>query len=114
MSTKLIEPNSKPVVVIKCIDTGMQGFYGQYTGRSLGRVIHFLYDVYGCIRADSFTVGDGVVKWGRDIIATYVWIDDTDIPRFTFHSGYRSYDKKQEETIKQLLEVSTNGASGHN
>jgi hypothetical protein len=76
----------KPVEVIRHIDTGRLGFYGTYTGRSVGRIIHFLYDIYKLHNADRYTIGSGEVMYARDLVATYSWLEDTDVPIFDDNS----------------------------
>jgi hypothetical protein len=65
-------------------------WYAQYTERSIGRVIHFLYDCYKISSSDdwqfSWSEADnvGVMSRGPEIKGHYVWAANTDVPIFFF------------------------------
>ncbi len=63
-------------------------------GRSLGRILHFLYFYCGFDLAEKCQVGTGEVLYWKERIATFEWLSDTDIPFFTFlpHENYRGED----------------------
>jgi len=107
----MTKEEGKPVEAIRCFSTKLledamawrvSNWYSQYTGRSIGRLMHFLYDIYHMTHADSYKLGDGNVTYGNDVIATYTWLDDTDVPRFTFSDSNSYLNKKQEEVITNL------------
>ena len=61
-------------------------FYSEYKGRCVGRLIFFIDNFYCKYHPgkEHFTYGEGKVNWDKSVVARYEWIDDTDIPKFTF------------------------------
>lgn len=61
--------------------------YSEYRGRCVGRLMHFLYPMLNNADSRFEFSGDGKTvhdRFSSEPFATYEWIDDTDIPRFTF------------------------------
>lgn len=94
------------------VDTGVSGEYEGYIGRTKGRMLHFLYDVYGLIRADGFTIDANAVYLGTTCVAFYSWHGSTDIPIFEFNTS-RSYDGATEKQRVKLLEFEIISTVGH-
>lgn len=71
--------------------------FGEYKGRCIGRLMHFLYEID--TRSDSAIFGDGktspmITLHGKPY-ADYVWDGDSDIPTFTFLGEFAHLDQKQ-------------------
>lgn len=62
----------------------MPSWYKHCRGRSIGRVIHFLYWYCGFNTAEYAKVGQDTVTMYGEVIATYFFLSDTDIPLFQF------------------------------
>ncbi len=62
----------------------MPSWHRQYRGDSIGRVLHFLYHYCGFDVAEMATIGDDKVTYHGEVIATFKFLGDTDIPFFTF------------------------------
>jgi len=63
--------------------------YSHYKGRCVGRLLHFLYDY--TTQADSFCFASGKVFSNskcNEVVATYTWENNTDIPTFQFSELY--------------------------
>jgi hypothetical protein len=60
--------------------------YSCYHGKSIGRILHWIYNICGLNNAELVTVGDGEIKLGNELFATYVWERPcgVDVPRFVF------------------------------
>lgn len=90
----------------------MSSWHRQYRGRSVGRVLHFLYHYCGFDVAEMATIGTEEVVYHGKQIATFKWINERDdIPVFTFlphlsHSGTdmaAHYEQRQKENLLQAL-----------
>ncbi len=80
-------------------------FYNK-KGRSIGRVLHFLYHYCGLNIAETVQVGDGFVRLYGESFATFDWIED-DIPVFTFTCRNRDiYEKNQILNMEDAIEES--------
>lgn len=53
-------------------------------GKSLGRILHFIYYYAGFDVMENCTVGNGEVHYHGEKIATFEWLSDLDIPHFKF------------------------------
>lgn len=66
----------------------MPSWHRNCRGKSIGRVLHFLYHYCGFNIAEHAIIGNGKVYYPGEhpdnVIATYEWLSDTDIPHFTF------------------------------
>lgn len=97
------------------------GFYN-YKGRSVGRVMHFLFDVYHIIRSDSFVFGgDGKIYESHSdcekgkVLMEYIWFGTTDVPLFVpvdlfSHEGnfkYKELYNKQVEVFNSVINKTT-------
>lgn len=65
-----------------------------HRGRSLGRILHFVYHYTNFDTAEKCQVGEGNIWYHGKVIATYEWLSDTDIPLFKFlpNVNYRGDD----------------------
>jgi hypothetical protein len=59
-------------------------WHRQYRGKSVGRVLHFLYHYCGFNVEEYAEVGENTVSMYGKQIATYDFLSDTDIPHFEF------------------------------
>ncbi len=94
----------------------MSSWHSSHRGRSIGRVLHFLYYYCGFGVAEKATVGQNKVVYHGKTIATYEFLSDTDIPYFTFlpnlsHSGSdmkAMYEQNQMEKVFEAIRDSGN------
>jgi hypothetical protein len=63
----------------------MGSWHRQYRGDNIGRVLHFLYHYCGFDVAENATIGNDKVTYHGEVIATFKFLSDTDIPHFTFN-----------------------------
>lgn len=78
--------------------------YENYEGRSIGRLLYFL-SKYGP-RVDTFIIGEGKVEKSHgELIGTYTWDDDTDIPTFVFINEYNHFNTMQDEIKSAIVEA---------
>lgn len=84
------------------------GFYSKYEGKSIGKMMHFLYHYCGVNVASQamFDRGDRITLYGRDF-ASAVWNEEVitiggiypsikiDIPTFTFTEEFKTYQSNQ-------------------
>ena len=82
--------------------------YSNYKGRCVGRVLHFLYHYCGLTIAERAIISfaPSEVKYGNELLASYRWLGDTDIPVFTFvdklensHWSTEHMERKQNEAL---------------
>lgn len=97
-----IEPQKFQMVKTK-IDTDYKGFYSHYEGNSIGRVIHYVYIICGLRYAEQVRIGDGIVKYGDDIMASVDWSGG--FPYLQFKSVgrvnyYNLFQNKQDELLE--------------
>ncbi len=81
--------------------------YGEYNGRCIGRLMHFLY--YYHHRTDECIFHEEhedpmITLWGKPF-ANYEWDGDTDIPTFTFLGEWEFLNKTQKVTKENLLKA---------
>lgn len=69
----------------------MSSWHRQYRGRCIGRVLHFLYYYCGYDVSTHATIGESKVNYHGQVIATYEYLGDTDIPYFTFKAPNSHY-----------------------
>lgn len=81
---------------------GIGSFYQEYKGRTHGRIMHFLYDIYDIPGSDSFTIGNNRVVSGKDLFATYDFIGCTDVPKFNFSPNWSCFNTKQQNYLDSL------------
>ncbi len=62
----------------------MSSWHRQYRGDNIGRVLHFLYHYCGFDVAEMATIGNDQVTYHGEVIATFKFLGDTDVPHFTF------------------------------
>ncbi len=67
-------------------------WHRQYRGKGIGRILHFVYHYCGFDVAEVATIDCDSVTYHGEVIATFKFLSDTDIPFFTFnpivsHSG---------------------------
>ena len=62
----------------------MSSWHRSYRGRSIGRILHFLYHYCGFDIAEHAQIGESRVIYHGRTIANYEFIGDTDIVEFTF------------------------------
>jgi hypothetical protein len=85
--------------------------YSSYRGRSVGRIMHFLYSVNHRFD-DSAKIGNKIIYDGysRDgkgngpIMATFEWDGESDVPIFKFTEPYAQYQQIMDEVTKLILE----------
>ncbi|MFA5234729.1 MAG: hypothetical protein WC390_10050 [Sulfurimonas sp.] len=81
-------------------------FFSEYKGRCIGRLMHFLYHYHTMF--DSCQMGDGKVAYYGDLVATYTWDGDTDIPTFVFYDipfwKMSWLNDKQEQLKAEVIE----------
>lgn len=86
----------------------MPSWHRSYRGQSIGRVLHFLYHYCGFDVAEMAAIGETMVHYHGDVIATYEFLSDTDIPHFKFvshprlHRGdelVQMWEKAQQERV---------------
>jgi len=60
--------------------------YSNYKGRSVGRIVHYIYLYCGINIGEYCQIGDGTVLYGGKTIATFTWENEGDdsVPNFTF------------------------------
>jgi hypothetical protein len=74
------------------------GFYSQYKGKNIGRMMHFLYDKLHILNSDRCIFhDDGRITLFNEPFATVEWIDD-ETPKFSFLANYH-YQVDQERLI---------------
>lgn len=78
----------------------MHSPYSGYEGDSLGRKLHYLYNICGLSIAEHVYLGDGQVKYGTELIATYHY--DQGFPFFTFVEGWLNAESVKRITEKQV------------
>lgn len=61
-------------------------WHHSYRGRSVGRVLHFLYHYCGFYIAEHTSIVGSKVILHDEEIASFIWLSDLDIPHFTFHT----------------------------
>ena len=92
----------------------MSSWNRSYRGRTLGRVLHFIYHYCGPVVAENCQVGAGEVTYYGNKIAEFIWLSDTDIPHFKFlpnwdYSGQDKaalYMKNQETRLVEAIQDS--------
>ncbi len=77
--------------------------WGQYKGRSIGRVIQFIYRYSNVHIAEHVQIGDGEVTLHGKPFATYVW-EEGDVPHFTFAPEYAFLQKVQDYKKAEVVE----------
>lgn len=76
----------------------MGGFYSQYEGQSVGRVLHYLYHICGLMIAENCTVSSDKVEIHGDLVATIDWSEG--YPRFHFDNpATQGYFKQIQEKL---------------
>ena len=80
--------------------------YGEYKGRCVGRLLHFLYRYNH--NADVAIFHDPkhdpmITLWNKPF-ANYTWDGDTDVPTFTFLGDFKHFAAVQEREKPRLLE----------
>lgn len=64
----------------------MSSWHRQYRGKSSGRIFHFLYHYCGFDIAEKACLkGENEIVYHNEVIASYKFLGDTDIPHFTFN-----------------------------
>jgi hypothetical protein len=86
----------------------MHGFFSEYRGRSVGRLMGVL-EVYcgGVSVVEELTFGTNTIFYRGDVFATYTWEGDTDVPVFTFvlkDEWRRAMYEQNQEIFKPLLD----------
>ena len=81
--------------------------FERYKGRSIGRLMYFLYQY--CIKSDECIFhGENktpmITLWGKPF-ANYTWDEDTDIPTFNFLGKWKNLNKVQKNKKEIILEV---------
>ena len=81
--------------------------YGQYKGRSIGRLMHFLYAID--VNSDYSIFGEGktspmITLHGKPY-ADYVWDGDSDIPTFTFLGEFAHLNQRQAQEKRYWLDL---------
>lgn len=76
-------------------------WYSEYTGQSVGKIIHFLY-VYGGLNASDYCqIGNGEIIYYGKRVGVYHWekIGDLDIPIFSFdkNSSWKDWIPEMEK-----------------
>ncbi len=82
--------------------------WSKYKGKSIGRVIQFIYRYAGVYIAERVIFHtyprDGepgeITLWGRPF-ANYVW-EESDVPVFQFHEEYNWLNKVQEQKREEV------------
>lgn len=66
----------------------MRSWHNQYRGKSIGRILHFVYHYCGFNVMEDCTVGEDSVHYFGKKIATFKWLQAyDDIPVFEFIDG---------------------------
>lgn len=79
------------------------GWYSSYGFKSVGQVLAFIYGYTNQLRiAESVIVGDGKVFLYNEILATYYYDEQRQIPVFEFVKSYNACNKRQEAYLKFL------------
>lgn len=75
----------------------MPSWHHQYRGQSAGRILHFLYHYCGFDVAEMAEIGINQITYRGEVIATYRFLSDTDIPHFIFEpiKSYGGHDMKE-------------------
>lgn len=79
--------------------------YSSYKGQCVGRLIHFMYETNRNLGELSY-FGDGSITrdpYGKELIATYEWNNDGDIPLFTFVGKYQIYQEAYERAKNEII-----------
>lgn len=85
-------------------------FYSQYSAKSIGRILHFLYVYCGLHVAESVTVGEQEIIYNNQKIADVQWKTlrvygfDVEIPVFIFY-GENKNRYKQQQMIRQISAI---------
>lgn len=83
----------------------MPSWHRQYRGKSIGRILHFLYHYCGFDVAEKATIGQCEVHYNGNKIATYAFLSDTDIPHFTFLTPDKSYTYRDPNAMREMWET---------
>lgn len=79
----------------------------KYTGRNIGRIIHFTYHYCGLHTAEHITIGADTIHLFGERFATYKWFEDTDVPVFIFLDKNKDlYKKNQKEKVIEAIKDS--------
>ncbi len=81
--------------------------FGQYRGRTIGRVMHFLYE-YDMRSDECIFHGEAenpMITLDGKPYANYTWDEDTDVPTFTFFKEFGYLEKSQNYKKPYILEV---------
>jgi len=81
------------------------GWYNDYPFKSIGNIIHWLY-VYGYQNYDTAIIGEKKVWTGlsqKEVIATFIWQDELQMPIFDFEPRFSWLAKEQEFYIDKIM-----------
>ncbi len=76
-------------------------WYSKYKGRSIGRILHFLYHYTNVDIAGRATISNGTILYCGEVIATYEWEGETDMPVFKFANDF--FNKNQESRKEEAI-----------
>lgn len=74
-------------------------FYNHYTGRSVGRILHFIYYICGLRYAEQVCVSEDKLTYYDKPFAECTW-DDNNVPTFKFIGEYSDEFNKHQQMLK--------------
>lgn len=80
--------------------------FEQYKGRCIGTLLKYLYEYTP--KADTFIFENGKVHNDRnqkDLVATYFWMNDADVPIFKFTKKYKYLYRAQSRDIHLIIGI---------
>ena len=81
--------------------------YSNYRGKSIGRILHYLYKYCGLNVAETALIGDGKVTYHGELFATYEWshtYGGPDYPHFTFTDNQYNEAQHEKYAIVSLVD----------
>lgn len=87
------------------IDTEYHMAYGEYRGRSIGRLLRFLYEYSHLADGWVFGNNNNILSHNGpnpEVVATYEWDGDSDTPTFKFTQEYE-YLNSQQNNYKSII-----------
>ena len=85
---------------------GLALFYGEYRGKSAGRIIHYIWGICGSNIGEACTIGWDKVKncglvelWGKPM----AYVDHSGgYPHFTFLGEHEHFNQKQKDLLDSI------------
>lgn len=78
--------------------------WGSYKGKSVGRIIQFIYRYCGCHIAERIQIGNKEITYFGEPFATFEW-DEKEIPHFTFSEKFKHFQKIQDDKKNEAINL---------